>query len=131
MMNTIIEKQLENVSKERIDSIINSFYAGCTKYDLYELATKYNNIRTSDLYTFQQVLNNPRLTTEEYVQTLQNIPSNSVGSDNSSNSTGADSNVNINGSSSNTTISNPQLKNEDFKKYVGYGFYFHNDLPDP
>jgi len=131
MMNTIIEKQLENVSKERIDSIVDSFYAGCTKYDLYELATKYNNVRTSDLYTYQQVLNNPRLTTEEYVQTLQNIPSNANGSDNAGNSAGSDTNVNINGSSSNTTTSNQQLSNEDFKKYVGYGFYFHNDLPDP
>ena len=131
MMNTIIEKQLEGVAKERIDSIIDSFYAGCTKYDLYELATKFNTIPTKDLYTYQQVLNNPRLTTEEYVQTLQNIPSNASGSDNISNSAGANTNVNINGSSSNTGASNQQLSNEDFQKYIGYGFYFHNDLPDP
>ncbi len=133
MMNTIIEKQLANVAKERIDSIIDSFFAGCTKYDIYELGIKFNTIPTKDLYTYQQVLNNPRLTTEEYVQTLESIGSNSSGIDNSSSSTGGDGALNINGSSSsvNTDSGNSQLSNQDFEKYVGYGFYFHNDLPDP
>ena len=32
------------VGKERVDSIMDSFFAGCVKYDIYELAKKTNNV---------------------------------------------------------------------------------------
>jgi hypothetical protein len=76
VMNTIIEKQLKGVQKERIQSIVDSFFAGCVKYDLYELGIKFNTIPTKDLFTYQEILNNPRLTSEEQIQVLESIPAN-------------------------------------------------------
>jgi hypothetical protein len=63
VMNVIVEKQLKGQNKERINSIIDSFFAGCVKYDIYELAKKFNTVPTKDLYTYQQILNNPNLDT--------------------------------------------------------------------
>jgi hypothetical protein len=75
-INTIIEKQLNGAQKERIQSITDSFFAGCVKYDLYELGIKFNTIPSKDLFTYQQILNNPRLTAEEQTQVLKSIPAN-------------------------------------------------------
>jgi hypothetical protein len=58
-MNVLVEKQLKGQNKERINSIIDSFFAGCVKYDIYELAKKFNTVPTKDLYTYQEILNNP------------------------------------------------------------------------
>jgi len=132
MLNTIIEKQLKGVAKERIDSIIDSFFAGCTKYDLYELGIKFNQIPPKDLYTYQQVLNNPRLTTEEYEQVLKNIGVNSEGSITSiDNSFNTDEINEILGGSSQTITETKDSSIEEIKQFENYGFYFHNDLPDP
>jgi hypothetical protein len=46
IMNMVVEKQLKGQNKERINSIIDSFFAGCVKYDIYELALKFNTIPT-------------------------------------------------------------------------------------
>jgi len=74
VMNTIVQKQLKNIPKEKIDSMMDSFFAGCLKYDLYELGIKFNTIPTRDLFTYQQILNNPRLTSEELGQVAFEIP---------------------------------------------------------
>lgn len=131
MLNTIIEKQLKGVAKERVDGIIDSFFAGCTKYDIYDLGIKFNQIPTKDLYVYQQILNNPRLTTEEYEATFASIGTNASGGLNASSSTGADGSANQQGTNSTTTISNDDTFGKDVIKFEGYGFYFHNDLPDP
>lgn len=129
MMNTIIEKQMKGVQRERVQSVIDSFFAGCVKYDLYELAAKYNQIPPSQLYTYQQILNNPRLTTEEQIQVLQSIPVNQASSSNINDASGAD------GLSNSTAEGNTETQNEEWEtvdltqKYLGYGFYFHNDIP--
>ena len=128
MMNTIIEQQLKGVGKERVQSIVDSFYAGCTKYDLYDLAAKFNSIPPSQLYTYQQILNNPRLTSEEQIQVLESLPVNGTisntqkasGGDNTGNSTGT----------GNQQKKDPVFETVDLtSKYEGYGFYFHNDIP--
>jgi hypothetical protein len=49
----------------KVDSALNSFFAGCLKYDIYELAAKYSQIPTNLLYAYQEILSNPRLTREE------------------------------------------------------------------
>ena len=127
MLNTIIEKQLKGVQKERIQSIVDSFFAGCTKYDMYELGIKFNTIPTKDLYTYQQILNNPRLTEEEQVQVLQSVPiDTSSTSYNSSDGSDVNSNVTEEGK---TTQSNIEFENVNLSKYEGTGFYFHNDIP--
>jgi len=126
MMNTIIEKQLANTPKERIDSIMDSFFAGCVKYDIYELAIKFNTISPSDLFTYQEILNNPRLTPEELTSTLVDIPVNSEANTFKS-ATGGNNDVNGVGTQATTTVQEPPPKLDEF---LGYGFYFDNDCPE-
>jgi outer membrane protein OmpA-like peptidoglycan-associated protein len=128
MMNTIIEKQMKGANKDRVQSIIDSFFAGCMKYDLYELAAKFNTIPSKDLYTYQQILNNPRLTSEEQIQVLQSISVNNEGGNVGKVSNADDiPNSTANG---NQEAQNPQFETVDLtSKYEGYGFYFHNDIP--
>ena len=126
MLNTIVEKQMKGVARERIQSVIDSFFAGCTKYDMYELGIKFNTIPTKDLYTYQQILNNPRLTSEEQVQVLQSLPVNQNNT-NSNSSSGADTNSNTTGEGNQTQDNTPPDYN--WSSYEGLGFYFENDVP--
>jgi len=125
-MNTIIEKQLKDIPKERVDSIINSFFAGCVKYDIYTLAKKYNQLSPSELFTFQEVLNNPRLTREELegvtkqIQVEATVP-NSSGNDIQGNNSGGPKIVET------EDPSKAQFET-DFKELA---FYFDNDIPGP
>lgn len=128
-MNTIVEKQLKGVSKERIQSIVDSFYAGCTKYDLYELAAKFNTIPTKDLFTYQQILNNPRLTSEEQIQVLQSIPQDQSTTQPET-ATGADQVVSNSTGQGNTETKEPTFVDSVLSEYEGYGFYFDNNCPE-
>ena len=122
VMNTVVEKQLKGQNKERINSIIDSFFAGCVKYDIYELALKFNTIPTKDLYTYQEILSNPRLTDEE----LKNV-SVSIPRENSVPQGGAGTPADAS-----TQTANPDTSIDDFKKnYSQLAFYFDNDIPDP
>jgi len=125
-MNTIIEKQLQGVQKERIQSVIDSFYAGCVKYDLYELAAKFNTIPTKDLYTYQEILNNPRLTQEEQLQVLESIPADQTVT-NQGQTPAADPLPNST-AAGNQTAENPP-PDFNWSQYEGLGFYFENDVP--
>jgi len=130
IMNTIIQKQLSGVAKERVDSIVNSFFAGCVKYDMYELGIKFNTIPTRDLFTYQQILNNPRLTNEELGQVAFEIPVNAA----------ANASITPNPESANTlpvsqssTVTNATSLVQDeniLKEFLNYAFYFHNNCPE-
>jgi hypothetical protein len=130
IMNTIIQKQLAGSSKERVDSIVDSFFAGCTKYDMYELGIKFNTIPTRDLFTYQQILNNPRLTNEELGQVAFELPTNTE-LNTKGNSEGADSGKD--GEGSNGTVkeatSEPQ-PTDTLDEFLNYAFYFENDCPE-
>ena len=127
MLNTIIEKQMKGVGKERVQSVVDSFFAGCTKYDLYELGIKFNMIPTKDLFTYQQILNNPRLTTEEQIQVFESIPQDQV-TNQPGKSSASDPLPGTTGTG-NQTAENNKPTDVDLSKYVGYGFYFENDIP--
>jgi hypothetical protein len=106
VVNILVNKVLVSENdREKVDSIINSFYAGCKKYDLYELARKYNTIPTNELFTYQQILNNPGVTQED----VKNISNNTNGQ-------------------GQTNLESPET---DLNKYQNLGFYFENDYPDP
>ena len=121
VLNAIVEKQLKGQNKEKINSIIDSFFAGCVKYDIYELAKKFNTIPTKDLYTYQEIINNPRLTPEELQGVKKEIP------------------IDVPVKPSETDyVDNKTTKLVDdpaaatFEtKYLGFGFYFDNDIPGP
>ena len=130
VMNTIVQKQLKSIAPEKVDSMLDSFFAGCLKYDLYELGIKFNTIPTRDLFTYQQVLNNPRLTSEELGQVAFEIPQKAEESDKN---TGSSTGANSNNSGAATKTENNQadtLKDVDLSSYINYGFYFDNDCPE-
>ena len=133
VMNTIVQKQLKNIPKERVDSMMDSFFAGCLKYDLYELGIKFNTIPTRDLFTYQQVLNNPRLTAEELGQVAFEIPQTPESVIvNQNNGSGGDNNQNAvsNSSTVQNQTSTELVATQDLDKFVGYGWYFDNNSPN-
>ena len=128
VINTIVQKQLKSIPQERVDSMVDSFYAGCLKYDLYELGIKFNTIPTRDLFTYQQVLNNPRLTDEELGQVAFEIPVDAeINATGGGDANEADSNDNTNQIEAAPT---PDPITLELDKYNGYGFYFDNDCPE-
>lgn len=110
VLNVIVNKVLANeTNKTRIDSILDSFFAGCRKYDLYELAKKYYTISPNDLFQIQTALSSKELTPDQVksvVNTLDSTPL--VKSDNGS------------------TGGAPQ---NDLKNFENIGFYFDNNIP--
>ncbi len=121
-MNTIVEKQLKGVAKERVESIVDSFFAGCVKYDIYQLAIKFNTIPVSELYTIQEILSNPRLTN---VETLGQIKKDLPADGSSNTKTGAE---NVDDNSKKETEPDPLLAKFE-NDYLDFAFYFENDIP--
>jgi len=118
VMNILVEKQLKGQNKERINSIIDSFFAGCVKYDIYELAKKFNTVPTKDLYTYQQILNNPNLDSDTAKQIMSSVKGTATITDKSTPGTSS-------------TKQNAELSTADLSGYNNFGFYFDNDVPGP
>jgi hypothetical protein len=113
ILNSIVDKVLGNeTNKTRVNSILDSFFAGCRKYDIYELAKKYYTINPNDLYLLQTAITSKDLTREELIFAKQTIQ------------TGYD--APNNGATPNKQ-STPDTKYWD--KYLQLGFYFANDFP--
>jgi len=128
VMNTIIRQQLKGRKADEVNSIMDSFFAGCVKYDIYDLALKFNTIPTSQLYTYQQLLNDPRTTKEEADIILSQIPSEPTaggngGSDDTQQGTQPDSQTTIESSPE------EQISCSDLNGFLNYSFYFENDSP--
>jgi len=116
VLNVIVNKVLNNeTNKTRIDSILESFFAGCRKYDIYELAKKYQTVNPNDLFQLQQAITSKEMTREQIEYTRKTIES-GVNSPN-----GSDQNL------SQSTI-NDEVKSL-IEKYVNLGLYFGNDFP--
>lgn len=65
VLNMIVNKTMKNDSdKEQTNSLLESFFAGCKKYDLYDLALKYPFIPVSELQKYQNMLNDPGTSNE-------------------------------------------------------------------
>ena len=111
VLNVIVNKVLSNeTNKTRVDSILESFFAGCRKYDLYELAKKYSTIPPSDLFQIQTALDSKETSPEQtqsfidYVNNTDQVVSN--------NGTGG-------------------APEDTLKKYLNTAFYFNNAIPKP
>ncbi len=118
VLNTIIKKQLKSQNKERVESIVNSFFAGCTKYDIYELAKKFNTIPLNDLVRYQLAIENTKTSRESAIELAKSIPR--------ENSGGGDSNGETSNSSGNQSQSQT---NNEIKKYVDLQVYFDHAIP--
>jgi hypothetical protein len=116
VLNLIVEEQLKGANNERINSILDSFFAGCVKYDIYELGKKFNRIKSKDLYLIQEKLNNPRLTPQEVKVVTKQIPK-------------SDTTIKTNPE---TPQENPTPNYSEYEgRYEGLSFYFENDIPKP
>jgi hypothetical protein len=118
VLNVIVNKVLGNeTNKVRIDSILESFFAGCRKYDIYELAKKYVTVNPNDLFQLQEAITSKEMTREQIEFTRQTIE------------TGYNSPNGADASLSQGTLNN-EVKTL-IEKYVNLGLYFGNDYPKP
>ena len=111
VLNVIVNKVLSNeTNATRVNSILDSFFAGCRKYDLYDLAKRYWKINPNDLYQLQEAITSKKLSREQIEWTKSTIQ------------TGVDGGQGQNlAQSSSTTVK--------LKDYEQIGFYFANDYP--
>ena len=111
VLNVIVNKVLANeTNATRVNSILDSFFAGCRKYDLYELAKRYWKINPNDLYQLQEAITSKKLSREQIEWSKSTIQ------------TGVDGGQGQNlAQSSSTTV--------ELKNYEQLGFYFANDYP--
>ena len=116
VLNLVVNRVLNNeTNKARIDSILESFFAGCKKYDLYELAKKYYTINPNDLFQIQQAITSKEMSYDQMEYTLKTLDS---GKDGTSATGGS-------GQQTSTTGNNTDV----FNKYLNQAFYFDNDIP--
>jgi hypothetical protein len=125
IINLLVDKQLKGIDNPKIDSILESFFAGCAKYDIYELAKKFNTIPLSDLFTYQEIINNPRLTGEEYEKVVLEIPKEPEVT-----SPQATDDIKTAGNVTPTQTPDPRIA-EIESKFKELAFYFENDIPGP
>jgi hypothetical protein len=89
VMNLLVNKVLTNTASSQIaDQVIDSFFAGLTKFDIYELSKRYNNFSTTELTQIQKIINgssNPEKIKDTINQSL-NIGGDAAGGSLSSNS---------------------------------------------
>jgi hypothetical protein len=111
ILNLIVQKVLANEGdRPKVDSIVNSFFAGCKKYDLYELAKIYNTVPLTELQAWQEVVNNPNTTNEQMKDTMNALqPTETV--------------VPTGGGSTEA------IPVDLLVSYEKNGFYFDNDIP--
>ena len=108
VLNLIVNKQLKNIPPQEMNKIIDSFFAGCLKYDIYELARRWNTFKKSDLFELQQIISQPRVTQEDVKAIVNENP------------------PTVEQTKQSSTTPQPNLT-----QYVGTGYYFDNDIPDP
>jgi hypothetical protein len=115
ILNLIVNKVLANEGdRPKVDSIVNSFFAGCKKYDLYELAKIYNTVPLTELQAWQEIINDPNVSAEQYQEADKNINT-EAGTDTSSGGIGPSSTQAVNV--------------DNLKSFENYAFYFDNDIP--
>ena len=116
ILDIIVNKQLNGVQKEKVDSILESFFAGCVKYDLYTLAKKFNKIPTSQLEILQDVINRGTLTRQDVQEVVNQTSKENTGGDKTK---GSNDNVNL------------QLDSnaESLNSFIDYAFYFDYNSP--
>ena len=110
VLNLLVDKVLKNeTNRPRIDSIIDSFFAGCRTYDLYELAKKYYTINPNDLFQLQQMISSKEMTKEQLTYAVQTTQTGVSGGQ---------------GEQVKQTSEPIQIPNSS-----NIGFYFDNDIP--
>ena len=75
VLNLIVNKELQNQSNSTVTSVVESFFAGCKKYDIYELAQKFSSLSLGTIdEVYQQVLESLDTSESDKVDALTQIP---------------------------------------------------------
>ena len=105
ILNAIVDKELANESNNnKVTGIVDSFFAGCRKYDIYELALRYPQFTYSDIY--ELIVNSP--VSEEVKETFDTIK------------------TDIPGTEDPATVEYVDKIKESTHKF---SYFFHNDVP--
>lgn len=70
VLNLIAKKELQNEITEKSDSIIQSFFAGATKFDLYELAARFATLDVQTLKELQESVISSNQSSAEQVRSV-------------------------------------------------------------
>jgi hypothetical protein len=115
VLNLIVDKILTNELDSNADKVIESFFAGCQTYDLYDFATRFSNVSLNDLQYIQEILSNA--TPAEAINITNSI---------ATNPTESEPGPNVVTQTKTDTITPTAFPKDEF---LGYGFYFDNDTP--
>ena len=116
ILNLIVNRVLANEGdRPLVDSIVSSFFAGCKKYDLYELAKIYNTVPVSELQAWQEIINSNEVTEEQMKEAIENIKT--------------QENVAPTGGGTGGPSSTEAVPVDTLEQFVNYAFYFENDIP--
>ena len=76
VLNLIANRELENQNSEIVNGVVNSFFAGCKKYDIYELAKKFGQLDFNTIsQLYQEVLSSGDSSDEDKIEALQSVSS--------------------------------------------------------
>jgi len=104
VLNLIVNKALQNENSQTVNEVVDSFFAGLKKYDIYELARRFNTLDLKTLQeAYQEVLQNPNSTNEQLQLVGQAINSNN-----------------------DSPVQNPEQTFNS--EYENYGFYFNDTI---
>jgi hypothetical protein len=107
ILNLIVNKELANQQTTSVNEIVDSFIAGCLKYDIYELAKRWNTLSRSQLVDLQKKIVQAK--SDEYKELIK-----------------TENVVKTIPTEEKVTIPAPSF---DFSTCLDIGFYFANDIP--
>jgi len=86
ILNLLVRKELQKLGPKETDEILDSFFAGCKKYDIFDLARKWQQFSVNELTQYQEMLNTPGMDSETIqeilVETTDGEPGKTVPTDN-------------------------------------------------
>ena len=126
IMNVILNEELERAktSDTEITKVLNSFFAGCLKYDLYDLVKKFSMFTPNDVYQVLEEITYP----EDIVTIVETLPNENV-------ENLVEQNVVPNSTPTPTPTPTPipnqevEVNKPDVLQFTESIFFFHNDFP--
>ncbi len=106
ILNAIVDKELAGQNSQRVNDIVDSFFAGCRKYDIYELAQRFPQFTLKDIYEI--------VTETTDVKTYENFSKDIE-------------RINLTEKDPVIEEYTPEVQVQDYE----YEFYFDNDVPGP
>ena len=109
ILNLLVRKELQKLGPKETDEILDSFFAGCKKYDIYDLARKWQQFSVNELTQIQEMLNTPGMDNDSIQELL----------------------VETNDGEPGTIV--PTTDIPDLQSFIQppLSFFFDNDYPDP